>query len=148
MGRALFKGNRMDRHRRCSQWLQLTAYPVRTPKADQYRCLNTNTGKFFSSNTQDVQDQERPPWDGAVGGNYWEKITISLSISEQRLQITATPFSVPHIPQDRQPGDLRTLPFCSTQLGQQLTPQVFCFCFFTCIYHDGFAFSVYFSVKF
>lgn len=36
-------------HSECSSWLQLMTYSVRTLKAGQYRCLNTNTNKHHSS---------------------------------------------------------------------------------------------------
>lgn len=35
IGRALFKGDSVNVHSGCSQWLQLRRYPVRTPRAGQ-----------------------------------------------------------------------------------------------------------------
>ena len=43
VGRALLKENVVNVRRRCSWWLQLRTHPVRTPRAGQYRCLNTNS---------------------------------------------------------------------------------------------------------
>lgn len=36
------KGNTANVHKRCSWWLQLRTYSVRTTRAGQYRCLNNN----------------------------------------------------------------------------------------------------------